>query len=295
MGLLQWLGKYFASGNLEVFAVVRSRFLGPDARQHVREFLPHAAGITQVRAVRSELVRIAGAAQAHVHPPVAQDIERGHAGRHVQRMMNRRQNDADAQANPAGSLTDRGKRQVRGAIMRPHRTKMMLGKPDAGKALLLGEGNLFQSLIDALGFTGWGPGFGHLDLVEQTQFHGTASFGASISVRLIPDNKRCRNDRRTVNARSFGDVQDAVLFDDPALVPAAQEQWPTWLSPESTFPASRQPPRVGLRAATGESGAARLPLADSLLARHPIKLRPLARRFKRPWLGAGAENFHARL
>lgn len=37
-------------------------------------------------------------------------------------------------------------------------------------------------------------------------------------------HKRCRNDRRTVNAQSFGEVQDAALFDDPVLVPAAQEQ-----------------------------------------------------------------------
>ncbi len=61
--------------------------------------------------------------------------------------------------------------------MRPHRAEVMLRKPHARKALLFGVGNLFEGLVDALGFTGWGPGFGNLNLVKQANSHGTFSCG----------------------------------------------------------------------------------------------------------------------
>src|SRR5215469_12654279 len=90
--------------------------------------------------------------------------------------MDRRQHHADAEADLAGALADRGKRQVRGTVVRPHRAKMMLGKPYARKALLLGKRNLLQRLVDALRFTRPRPGLGDLNLVKQANPHPTVSF-----------------------------------------------------------------------------------------------------------------------
>jgi hypothetical protein len=111
------------------------------------------------------------AAQAHVHPALAQNIERRHARGHVQGMVNGREDDANAEADAARALTHGRQGKVRGAIVRPHWAEVMLGKPHAGKPHLLGVGNLLERFIDALGFTLRGPGFGHLNLVKQANTH----------------------------------------------------------------------------------------------------------------------------
>jgi hypothetical protein len=98
-----------------------------------------------------------------------------HALRDVQRMMDRRQHHTDAETDPAGALADRCQCQVGGAVMRPHRAEVMLGKPDAGEALLLGIGDLLEGFVDALRFTGGRPGFWHLDLIEQANAHRIVS------------------------------------------------------------------------------------------------------------------------
>jgi hypothetical protein len=81
---------------------------------------------------------------------VAQDIQCRHARRHVQRMVDRGQDHADAQADAACALADGSKSKVRGAVVRPYRAEVMLRKPHAREALLFGEGDLFQCLVDAL-------------------------------------------------------------------------------------------------------------------------------------------------
>ena len=129
----------------------------------------------QVGPVRGQLVGIAGAAEPDIDPPMAQDVERRHALRDMQRVVDRRQHHADAEADRAGALADRRQGQVRGAVVRPHRAEVMLGEPHALEALLLGIGDLLQGLVDALRFTGRGPGLGNLDLVEQANSHGTVS------------------------------------------------------------------------------------------------------------------------
>ena len=129
----------------------------------------------QVRPIRRELVRIAGAAQAHVHPALAQNIERRHTRGDVQGVVNGRQDHANAEADAAGTLAHRREGEVRGADMRPHGAEVMLRKPDARKAHLLGVGNLLQRFIDALGFTLGRPGFRHLNLVKQANSHQTVS------------------------------------------------------------------------------------------------------------------------
>jgi hypothetical protein len=73
---------------------------------------------------------------------MAQNVERRHACRHVQRVVDRGQHHADAEADRAGALTDRREGQVRGAVVRPNRAEVMLRKPHALEALLLGVGNL---------------------------------------------------------------------------------------------------------------------------------------------------------
>src|SRR6516162_8685387 len=112
---------------------------------------------------------------------MTQNIERRHAGGNVQRVMNRGQDDTNAEADAARVLTHRRKGEVRGAVVRPHGAKMMLRKPYALEALPFSKGNLLQCFIDALGFTGRGPGFGHLDLIKQANSHRTVPLCAGIS------------------------------------------------------------------------------------------------------------------
>ena len=94
----------------------------------------------QVRPIRRELIGIAGPAQTHVDPALAQNIERRHAGGDVQGVVNGGQDHANTEADAAGALTHRCEGEVGGAIMRPHGAEVMLRKPDARKAQLLGVG-----------------------------------------------------------------------------------------------------------------------------------------------------------
>jgi hypothetical protein len=89
--------------------------------------------------------------------------------------MDRSQDYTNAEADTAGALTDCREGKVRGAVVRPNGAEVMLRKPNARKALLFGEGNLFQRFVDALGFAGCGPGFGDLNLIVQANSHGTVS------------------------------------------------------------------------------------------------------------------------
>src|SRR5712691_628630 len=178
---LHRLRQDLAARDLEIFAVVGDLLLRPDARQELGEFLPHAACVLKVRPIGGDLVGIAGAPEPDIDPPAAQDVERRHARGDVQWVVDRREDDADPQADRAGALADRRQRQIGGAVVRPHRAEMMLGEPHALKALLLGVGDLFERLMDALRFTRRGPGFGNLDLVEKANSHRAISL---ISRRL---------------------------------------------------------------------------------------------------------------
>src|SRR6516165_8495734 len=110
----------------------------------------------------------------------------------MQRVVDRGEHDPDAEADRAGALADRREGEVGSAVVRPHRAEMMLRKPYALKALLLGERDLLQGFIDALRFTRRSPGFGHLNLVEQANSHGTVSLpeadcdGRALLLRLHP-------------------------------------------------------------------------------------------------------------
>src|SRR5271165_2636451 len=77
----------------------------------------------------------------------------------------------------------------------------MLGEPHAFEALLLGVGNLLQGFVDALGFTGWGPGFGNLNLVEQANSHGLSP----VKCRELPDAAYTQK-RSAYPARGAGKV-----------------------------------------------------------------------------------------
>src|SRR5712691_12863703 len=173
-----------AARDLEIFAVVGDLLLRPDPRQELGEFLPHPAGVLEVRPIGGDLVGIAGAPEPDINPPAAQDVERRHARGDVQWVVDRREDDADPQADRAGALADRRQRQVGGAVVRPHRAEMVLGEPHALKALLFGVGDLLERLMDALRLAGGGPGLGHLDLIEETNSHRI--FSPYISHLTIP-------------------------------------------------------------------------------------------------------------
>ena len=95
----------------------------------------------------------------------------------MKRMVDRRQDHADAKADAAGALTDRREGEVRRTVVRPHRAEVVLGKPHAVEALLFGIGDLVQRLVDALRLTLRGPRLRHLDLIEQANSHPARSAG----------------------------------------------------------------------------------------------------------------------
>src|SRR5207248_2645178 len=95
---LHRLRQDFPARDLVVLPVIRDLLLGPDARQHVGKFLPHAAGFLQIRAVRAQLVRVAGPAEAYIDAPMAQNVERRYARRAVQRVVDACLHDGAADA-----------------------------------------------------------------------------------------------------------------------------------------------------------------------------------------------------
>ena len=135
MRLLHRFRQYFAARDLVVGAVIGDFRLGPDPRQDLGKLLPHAARVLQIGAVRDELIGIAGAANPDINPAAAQYVERCHALRDMQRVVDRRQHHADAETDPAGALAHRREREIRRAVVRPHRAEVMLGEPHAGKTL----------------------------------------------------------------------------------------------------------------------------------------------------------------
>src|SRR5215472_4148463 len=110
----------------------------------------------------------------------------------MQRVVDRGEHHPDAEADRTRALADRREGEVGSAVVRPHRAKVMLRKPYALEALLLCVWYLLQGFIDALGFAGRSPGFGHLNLVEQTNSHGTVSLpeadrgGRALFLQLNP-------------------------------------------------------------------------------------------------------------
>src|SRR6202007_673829 len=59
MRTLHWLWQHFATRDLVVGPVVGGFLLGPEARQHIGELLPHAARVLEVGAVGNQLIGIA--------------------------------------------------------------------------------------------------------------------------------------------------------------------------------------------------------------------------------------------
>ena len=94
----------------------------------------------------------------------------------MQRVVDRRQHHADTEPDRAGPLTDGGKSEVGGAVMRPYGSKVMLGKPHAFETLPFGIGDLLQGFVDALRLARRAPRFWYLDLVKQANSHETVPF-----------------------------------------------------------------------------------------------------------------------
>src|SRR5262249_4896077 len=126
MGFLQRLRQDLPRRGMIVRARMGKDLLGPDTWQYGRKLVPPAPGIFPVSAIGCELVRIASTADTHVDSPVAEEIQRGHARRNVQRVVDRCQYDPETEAQAGGALTDRCQGQVRCAVMRPFRSEVML-------------------------------------------------------------------------------------------------------------------------------------------------------------------------
>ena len=71
MRALYRLGQHLAARDVVILPVVGDLFLRPNARQHVGEFLPHAARILQIAAIRGQLIGITGPAQPDIDPTPA--------------------------------------------------------------------------------------------------------------------------------------------------------------------------------------------------------------------------------
>src|SRR5215471_5424352 len=104
MRSLHRLWQDLATRDPVVGPVIGDFLLGPEARQQVGEFPPHAARVLEIGAVRSELVGIAGAADPDIDPAAAQYIQCRHALCDVQRVVDWRQNYPDAEPDTTGAL-----------------------------------------------------------------------------------------------------------------------------------------------------------------------------------------------
>src|SRR5215469_13836835 len=79
MRALHRLRQDLAARDVVVGPVIRDLLFGPGARQHLGQFLPHAARVAQISSVGRQLVGIAGAADPDIDAAMAQNIERRHA------------------------------------------------------------------------------------------------------------------------------------------------------------------------------------------------------------------------
>src|SRR5262249_45947880 len=116
---------------------------------------------------------IAGTAESDINPTAAQNVECRHTLCGMQRMVDRRQHDADAEADALGPLADRRQCQVGRAVVRPYRTEMVLRKPHAGETLLLGKRKSARAPHRCAGLrsarsTVWAPGSDRKDSVSSS-------------------------------------------------------------------------------------------------------------------------------
>ena len=182
VGPLQGFGQYLAGRDLKILSLVGNNLFRPASGQHLGKLLPHAAGVFQVAAVGGQLVGIPGTSDADIHPAIAEDVQGGHPRGSVQRMVDRRQNHADSQPDAGRTLADGRQGQVWRTVMRPHRPEVVLGKPNAVEALLLGVRNLLQRLPEPPGLGLGAPGFRDLYLIEQSEFHSILSAWLSLVI-----------------------------------------------------------------------------------------------------------------
>src|ERR1044071_9862081 len=108
MRSLQRLWQDLAARDLVVGPVIGDFLLGPQARQQVGEFPPHAARVLQIGAVGRELVGTASAADPDIDPTAALYGECRHALRDMQRIVDWLRNHTDAETDAARALTRRG-------------------------------------------------------------------------------------------------------------------------------------------------------------------------------------------
>ena len=154
-----------------MLALVGEDFLSPRAGYDLQVFLNHLGNVGQVGAVGHHLVGITGPANAQVNAAAGQHVQRRQAGRHVQRVVQRRQHHGDAQPHGGGALAQGRQGDVGGAGMGPFGTEVVFHEPDGGHAHLFGEADLLHHFLELAGFTAVIPGLGHLDLVEEAEVH----------------------------------------------------------------------------------------------------------------------------
>ena len=154
-----------------MLALVGEDFLSPHPGETLQSFNHHALGLGHVGAKWGNLVGPLGAPHANVHPPVAEDVQRCHPGRHVQGMMHRSQHHTEPQAHLGSAVGHDRQGHFRRAGMGELGQKMVLHQPHLLKSHLLGVGHLLNGLPQSVVFRSGRPGFGHLKLEKHSKAH----------------------------------------------------------------------------------------------------------------------------
>ena len=171
MGSLHRLGVNLSSRDLEVLPLVRKLPLAPGTGNDLQRFVHHAGGVLEVNSEGCHLVRVAGAADAQVHPSLAQDIKGGRPRSDVQRVLHRRNCHRYSQPDAGCSLADGSQGNIRRAGVRPFSAELVVSQPDAFEPLLFSKDHLVHHLPMAVIVAAGRPGLGNLYLVKHPDLH----------------------------------------------------------------------------------------------------------------------------
>src|SRR4051794_18473350 len=185
MGFLEWLWHHVARRHLdELGAPAGERLLHEHAGDRLHRVLPHLVLAGAIDQEATQLRPRARLPRTELHPPVGDEVQRGHTLGHPGGVVDRRRDldDPVAEADPLGALAPRAEEELRRRGVRVLLEEVVLHFPyvveaEPGGELDLLERVLHQTVLGAL----LCPGTGVLVLVEESESHCTdAEAGAGI-------------------------------------------------------------------------------------------------------------------
>ncbi len=116
-------------------------------------------------------VRRRAAAGAEFAAAVGQHVERRDALGDHERVVARHQDDREAEPDRAGALGRRGEEHLGAGGVADLGEEVLLGEPEVAEPGVLRGDHVVEVLPVDAAFGVLGPGLGHLDLAQQSEFH----------------------------------------------------------------------------------------------------------------------------